>query len=125
MLHQLPFLDFLGDFWLATIKTEGGHLCRFPPPRFERSQFVDHDGRAVEFEDGDQPSLNRSQWKFTVSPHTDPEGWQYSTSFSNIDHPRDGGRASKRATDCVRCREWVEADNVRRHMHFKCFQELI
>ncbi|GMH33064.1 hypothetical protein BSKO_00898 [Bryopsis sp. KO-2023] len=76
------------------------------PPHFDLPQFTDGSGAAVQFKEGEDPNSSNN-WRCEVSLHTDSEGWLYSTGFSRIGVPREGGRASKRATDSVRRRKWM------------------
>lgn len=39
---------------------------------------------------------------------TDKYGWIYSSNFDHLKNKREGGRASKRATDTVRQRKWIK-----------------
>jgi hypothetical protein len=38
------------------------------------------------------------RWMVEVTPATDPQGWQYSSQFSELDQCRAGGRATRRGT---------------------------
>lgn len=86
-------------------------MYRNYPPPFERARYTDDNGKPVEIAGGG-PSTDTSSWRICVSSHTDPEGWEYSTGFSRISGTREGGRASKRATDTVRRRKWTKSQEV-------------
>lgn len=89
------------------------------PAPFERKQWTDLEGNPIDWPPGELPENNAKWTPFvtgkekTALTHkrrvewTDCEGWLYGTNFNNLSNPREGGRASKRATDRVRQRKWI------------------
>ncbi|KAK9824447.1 hypothetical protein WJX72_010311 [[Myrmecia] bisecta] len=81
-----------------------------PPGLLERSAWTDLEGRPVDL--AAPPQEGSELWEPVVLQSTDAEGWQYASFFKHFESPREGGRASQRAGDFVRRRQWRRTDTT-------------